>query len=47
MVLDKVKVSSKKVDNYRLRLWVREGAVIADPNATYTVSVKVYGKADN
>ncbi len=47
MVLDKVKVSSKKVDNYRLRLWVREGVVIADPNATYTVSVKVYGKADN
>ena len=47
MVLDKFKVSSKKVDNYRLRLWVREGAVIADSNATYTVSVKVYGKADN
>lgn len=47
MVLDKVKVSSKRVDNYRLRLWVREGAVITDPSASYTVSVKVYGKADN
>ncbi len=44
MVLDRVSLSSEKIDNYRLRLWVREGAII-DPNATYSVKVSVYGKA--
>lgn len=44
MVLDKVNLSSEKKNNYRLRLWVREGAVVA-PGATYSVKVKVYGKA--
>ena len=45
MVLDKVSLSSNQVDNYRLRIWVREGAIITDPGATYTVRVNVYGKA--
>ncbi len=45
MVLDKVSLSSDKVDNYRLRIWVKEGAVITDPSATYKVRVNVYGKA--
>lgn len=45
MVLDKVSLSSNRIDNYRLRIWVREGAIITDPAATYTVRVKVYGKA--
>lgn len=45
MVLGQVSLSSSRVDNYRLRLWIREGAVIADPNASYTVEVKVYVKA--
>lgn len=44
MVLDKVTLSSEKKDNYRLRLWVKEGATVA-PGATYSVKVKVYGKA--
>ena len=45
MILDKVSLSSNQVDNYRLRIWVKEGAVITDPNATYKVRVNVYGKA--
>ncbi len=43
MVLNRVSLSSDRVDNYRLRMWVREGAVI-DPAGTYSVQVKVYGK---
>ena len=45
MILDKVSLSSNQVDNYRLRIWVKEGAVITDSNATYKVRVNVYGKA--
>lgn len=44
MVLDKVNLSSEKEVNYRLRLWVREGAVV-DPSATYSVKIKVFGQA--
>lgn len=44
MVLDKVTLSSEQVDNYRLRLWVKEGAVV-DSSLTYAVKVRVYGKA--
>lgn len=44
MVLDKVNLSSEKEVNYRLRLWVREGAVV-DPGATYSVKIKVFGQA--
>lgn len=44
MVLDKVILSDGQEDNYRLRLWVREGAII-DTNATYSVKVQVFGKA--
>jgi hypothetical protein len=46
MILDQVSLSSDRTVNYRLRLWVREGAIITNPNATYTVKVKVYGKAE-
>ena len=46
MVLSKVSVSANQVDNYRLRIWVKEGAIITDPNATYKVRVNVYGKAN-
>lgn len=46
MVLDQVSLSSNRTINYRLRLWVRDGAVITNPNAIYTVRVKVYGKAE-
>ena len=45
MVLSKFSLSANQVDNYRLRIWVKEGAVITDPNATYKVRVNVYGKA--
>ena len=45
MVLGKFSLSANQVDNYRLRIWVKEGAVITDPNATYKVRVNVYGKA--
>lgn len=46
MVLSKFSLSANQVDNYRLRIWVKEGAVITDPNATYKVRVNVYGKAN-
>lgn len=45
MVLNKSSLSTSQVDNYRLRIWVKEGAIITDPNATYKVRVNVYGKA--
>lgn len=45
MVLNKVSLSSDKVDNYRLRIWLKEGTVLTEPNPTYAVSVNVYGKA--
>lgn len=45
MVLDQVTVSSDQIDNYRLRIWVREGATISNPNDSYSVRVNVYGKA--
>lgn len=45
MILNEVNLSSDHVDNYRLRIWVREGAIITDPNSTYKVRVNVYGKA--
>lgn len=45
MILDQVSLSSDQTINYRLRMWVREGAVITNSNATYIVKVKVYGKA--
>ncbi len=44
MVLDKVILSDGQEDNYRLRLWVREGAII-DADAAYSVKVQVFGKA--
>lgn len=45
MVLGKFSLSANQVDNYRLRIWVKEGAVITDPSANYKVRVNVYGKA--
>ena len=45
MVLDQEKLSSSQSVNYRLRIWVKEGSVISDPNSTYAVRVKVNGKA--
>lgn len=45
MILDKVSLTSDKVDNYRLRIWVKEGSIITDPNASYKVRVNVYAKA--
>lgn len=45
MVLNKSSLSTSQVDNYRLRIWVKEGAIITDSNATYKVRVNVYGKA--
>ena len=45
MILNEVSLSSDRVDNYRLRIWVREGAIISDSNSTYKVRVNVYGKA--
>lgn len=45
MVLGKFSLSANQVDNYRLRIWVKDGAVITDPNANYKVRVNVYGKA--
>lgn len=44
MILDKVTLSSGKEENYRLRLWVREGATV-DTNGIYSVKVQVFGKA--
>ena len=46
MILYKNSLPGSAVENYRLRLWVKEGAVITDPTATYTVEVKVYGKVN-
>ena len=46
MVLNRVSQSSSQVDNYRLRIWVREGATIQNSNATYMLKVNVYAKAD-
>lgn len=46
MVLKRVSQSSSQVDNYRLRIWVREGATIQNSNATYMLKVNVYAKAD-
>lgn len=43
MVLDEVTLSSEKVENYRLRLWVREGAIV-DSTSEYSVTVKVFAK---
>ena len=45
MVVDKVTLSSEKVVNYRLRMWIREGAVV-DPSGVYSVKVKVFGQAN-
>lgn len=45
MVLYKANVSTLKEENYRLRLWIRDGAVV-DPSAVYSVEVQVYGKAN-
>ena len=45
MVLGKFSLSTNQVDNYRLRIWVKDGAVITDPSANYKVRVNVYGKA--
>ena len=46
MVLNRVSQSSSQVDNYRLPIWVREGATIQNSNATYMLKVNVYAKAD-
>ena len=46
MVLNRVSQSSSQVDNYRLRIWAREGATIQNSNATYMLKVNVYAKAD-
>lgn len=46
MILYKNSLPGSAVENYRLRLWVKEGAIITDPTATYTVEVKVYGKVN-
>lgn len=46
MILNRVSQSSSQVDNYRLRIWVREGATIQNSNATYMLKVNVYAKAD-
>lgn len=45
MILDKVTLSSEKIVNYRLRMWIREGAVV-DPSGVYSVKVKVFGQAN-
>ena len=45
MVLNKVSLSGDRVDNYRLRIWVREGAKVSNPAASFQVKVKVYGDA--
>lgn len=45
MVLGKFSLSANQVDNYRLRIWVKDGAVITDLSANYKVRVNVYGKA--
>ena len=45
MVLGKFSLSANQVDNYRLRIWVKDGAVITDSSANYKVRVNVYGKA--
>ena len=45
MVLKQVSLSDERVDNYRLRIWVREGATVVDPAASFQVKVKVYGDA--
>lgn len=45
MVVDKVTLSSEKVVNYRLRMWIREGAVV-DSSGVYSVKVKVFGQAN-
>ena len=45
MVVDKVTLSSEKVVNYRLRMWIREGAVV-DPSGVYSVKVKVFGQSN-
>ena len=45
MVVDKVTLSSEKVVNYRLIMWIREGAVV-DPSGVYSVKVKVFGQAN-
>lgn len=45
MILTKETVGEDTVDNYRLRVWVAEGAPVLDPTATFTIRVNVYGKA--
>lgn len=43
MVLKRVKTKNSVVDNYRLRMWVNEKAVIQDIK-TYAIKINVYGK---
>lgn len=45
MVIAREKVEEDVVNNYRLRIWLKEDAPILDPTATFTVRVNVYGKA--
>lgn len=44
MILRKVNKKESGFDNYRLRMWIREGATV-DPDKIYTIKINVYGKA--
>ena len=44
MVLYKLKRKKSGTDNYRLRIWIKEDAVV-EMDKSYTVKVNVYGKA--
>lgn len=44
MKLKTVEKTESGVDNYRLRMWIKEGATI-ESSQVYTVKVNVYGKA--